>query len=72
VQHLIDEKSEEFYDWLRNGAAVYVCGDEKNMAKDVHQAIVHVLEKEGGLTEEESENYLAELKKEKRYQRDVY
>ena len=33
------------------------------MAKDVHQAIVHVLEKEGGLTEEESENYLAELKK---------
>ena len=42
------------------------------MAKDVHQAIVHVLEKEGGLTEEESENYLAELKKEKRYQRDVY
>lgn len=72
VQHLIDENSEEFYDWLRNGAAVYVCGDEKNMAKDVHQAIVHVLEKEGGLTEEESENYLAELKKEKRYQRDVY
>ncbi|AYU54045.1 assimilatory sulfite reductase (NADPH) flavoprotein subunit [Staphylococcus debuckii] len=72
VQHLIDENSESFYDWLRNGAAVFVCGDEKNMAKDVHQAIVHVLEKEGGLTEEESENYLAELKKDKRYQRDVY
>lgn len=72
VQHLIDEKSAEFYDWLRNGAAVFVCGDEKNMAKDVHQAIIHVLEKEGGLTEEESEEYLSELKKEKRYQRDVY
>ncbi|MGN5883526.1 assimilatory sulfite reductase (NADPH) flavoprotein subunit [Staphylococcus simulans] len=72
VQHLIDEKSSEFYEWLRNGAAIYVCGDEKHMAKDVHQAIIHVLEKEGGLTEEESEEYLAELKKEKRYQRDVY
>ncbi|PTJ03641.1 assimilatory sulfite reductase (NADPH) flavoprotein subunit [Staphylococcus simulans] len=72
VQHLIDENSAEFYEWLRNGAAIYVCGDEKHMAKDVHQAIIHVLEKEGGLSEEESEEYLSELKKEKRYQRDVY
>ena len=50
----------------------YICGDEKNMAKDVHQAIRNVLVKEQNLTEEDAESYLKQMKKDKRYQRDVY
>ena len=57
---------------MKNGAALYVCGDEQNMAKDVHQAIRNVLVKEQNLTEEDAESYLKQMKKDKRYQRDVY
>ncbi|WP_394852051.1 hypothetical protein, partial [Staphylococcus haemolyticus] len=50
----------------------YICGDEKHMAKDVHQAIRNVLMKEQNLSEEDAEAYLKQMKKDKRYQRDVY
>ncbi len=72
VQHKIVEQSETFYEWLKNGASLYVCGDEQNMAKDVHKAIHQVLVKEGNMSEEEAETYLTQMKKDKRYQRDVY
>lgn len=72
VQHRIAEHSKEFNEWLEKGASIYICGDEKNMAKDVHQAIRNVLVKEQNLTEEEAESYLKQMKKDKRYQRDVY
>lgn len=72
VQHLIEQNSKEFYQWLNDGAALYVCGDEKKMAKDVHHAICKVLEKEGGMSEDDAEAYLTKMKKDKRYQRDVY
>lgn len=72
VQHRIAEHSEEFNQWLQNGASIYICGDEKHMAKDVHQAIRNVLIKEQNLSEEEAEYYLKQMKKDKRYQRDVY
>ncbi|MGY3481982.1 assimilatory sulfite reductase (NADPH) flavoprotein subunit [Staphylococcus cohnii] len=72
VQHKIVEQSETFYEWLKNGASLYVCGDEQNMAKDVHKAIHQILVKEGNMSEEEAETYLTQMKKDKRYQRDVY
>lgn len=72
VQHRITEHSKEFNEWLEKGASIYICGDEKNMAKDVHQAIRNVLVKEQNLTEEDAESYLKQMKKDKRYQRDVY
>lgn len=72
VQHRIAEHSKEFNKWLEKGASIYICGDEKNMAKDVHQAIRNVLVKEQNLTEEDAESYLKQMKKDKRYQRDVY
>ncbi len=40
------EESERFNEWIEQGAAIYICGDEKCMAKDVHQAIKDVLVKE--------------------------
>lgn len=72
VQHKIAENSEQFNQWIENGAAIYVCGDESKMAKDVHQAIRNVLVKEQNLSEEDAEEYLKQLKRDKRYQRDVY
>jgi sulfite reductase (NADPH) flavoprotein alpha-component len=72
VQHRMLEKSKELYQWLQDGASVYVCGDEKKMAHDVHAALATILEQEGGLSSEEAAEYLSRMQQEKRYQRDVY
>ncbi|KAA6453239.1 assimilatory sulfite reductase (NADPH) flavoprotein subunit [Bacillus swezeyi] len=72
VQHRMLEHSRELFEWLQEGAVFYICGDKNNMAKDVHSALLDIIEKEGGMSREEAEAYLAEMKKQKRYQRDVY
>ncbi|MGG3279329.1 assimilatory sulfite reductase (NADPH) flavoprotein subunit [Paenibacillus solani] len=72
VQHRMLEKSKELYQWLQEGACVYVCGDEKKMAHDVHSALGTILEQEGGMSPEEATEYLALMQQQKRYQRDVY
>ena len=72
VQHKMLENSKELFEWLENGAYFYVCGDKQHMAKDVHNALIDVIEKEGTMTREEAEAYLNDIKKQGRYQRDVY
>ncbi|HEY0828002.1 MAG TPA: assimilatory sulfite reductase (NADPH) flavoprotein subunit [Bacilli bacterium] len=72
VQHRMLEKSQELFQWLKAGAYVYVCGDEKHMAHDVHAALGLILEREGGMGPEEAGAYLAEMQQQKRYQRDIY
>ncbi|MEE2944639.1 MAG: assimilatory sulfite reductase (NADPH) flavoprotein subunit [Pseudomonadota bacterium] len=72
VQDRILENGEELFKWLEDGAHFYICGDANRMAKDVHAALLEVLKTHGGLNEEKAEEYLANLKDQKRYQRDVY
>lgn len=72
VQHRMKEHSKELFEWLEQGAVVYICGDEKHMAHDVHQTLIDIIEKEGGLSREKAESYLADMQQTKRYQRDVY
>lgn len=72
VQHKMLEKKAELYQWLEEGAVVYVCGDEKSMAKDVHETLLQIIQEEGNLTEEDAQAYLADMQQNKRYQRDVY
>ncbi|MEH7419229.1 sulfite reductase subunit alpha [Neobacillus drentensis] len=72
VQHKMLENSKELFEWLENGAYFYVCGDKQYMAKDVHSALLTVIEKEGSMTPEEAEAYLNAMKEQGRYQRDVY
>ena len=72
VQHRMLEKGEELFKWLQEGAVVYVCGDERHMATDVHNTLETILQKEGGLNAEEAADYLADMQQQKRYQRDVY
>jgi len=72
VQHRLLEHSKELFEWLQEGAAVYICGDEKNMAHDVHNTLLEIIEKEGGMSREEAVQYLTDMQQQKRYQRDVY
>lgn len=72
VQHRMLEKSQELFEWLEEGAVIYVCGDEKHMASDVHDTLETILQEEGGLNAKEAADYLTELLQQKRYQRDVY
>ncbi|MGZ5052081.1 MAG: assimilatory sulfite reductase (NADPH) flavoprotein subunit [Methylobacter sp.] len=70
VQHELMEHGRELYDWLQQGAYLYVCGDGQRMAHDVHRALLDIVGAEIG--EGNAEDYVAALQKEKRYQRDVY
>lgn len=72
VQHKLKENGAELYEWLQNGASFYVCGDKNHMAKDVHQTLIEIVSSEGGKSLAEAEDYLTTLKKERRYQLDVY
>jgi sulfite reductase (NADPH) flavoprotein alpha-component len=72
VQHRMLEHSKELFDWIEGGAAFYVCGDKDKMAKDVHETLIQIVEKEGQKSREEAEAYVSELQKNKRYLRDVY
>jgi sulfite reductase (NADPH) flavoprotein alpha-component len=72
VQHRMLEQSKELFQWLQEGAHVYICGDEKHMAHDVHQTLIGIIEKEGSMSREAAEAYLADMQQQKRYQRDVY
>ena len=72
VQDKIRENSTALWQWLQEGAYFYICGDASKMAKDVEQALLEVIAKEGNLSPDEAEDYLNELREEKRYQRDVY
>ncbi|MEJ8777616.1 assimilatory sulfite reductase (NADPH) flavoprotein subunit [Pseudogracilibacillus sp. ICA-222130] len=72
VQHKMWEEKALFYQWLEEGAIIYVCGDEKSMAKDVHDTILRIIQEEGNKSEEEATAYLKTMQQQKRYQRDVY
>lgn len=72
VQDRLLEQGEEVYQWLEQGAHFYVCGDATHMAKDVHDALKTIVQVQGGKTAEEAEAYLTDMRRNKRYQKDVY
>lgn len=72
VQDRMIEHGADLYSWLEEGAHFYVCGDATRMAHDVHEALISIVENHGAHTREEAEAYVENLKKSKRYQRDVY
>jgi len=72
VQHRMIENSQAIFKWLEEGAVLYVCGDEKHMAADVHATLEKILEEEGAMSSKEASDYLADMQQQKRYQRDVY
>jgi sulfite reductase (NADPH) flavoprotein alpha-component len=72
VQHKLREKGAALYDWLEQGASLYICGDRKKMFHDVQQTLLEIIQTQGGVSEDKAREYLKKLKREKRMQTDVY
>lgn len=72
VQHRMQENAKELYEWIEQGAVIYVCGDKDKMAKDVDETLRQIIAEQGGKSLEEAAEVINELKQQKRYQRDVY
>ena len=72
VQDKLREQGAEVWQWLQEGAHVYVCGDANRMAKDVEQALLEIIAEYGVMDLETADEYLSELRLDRRYQRDVY
>ena len=72
VQDRMRENAADLWQWLQGGASFFVCGDAKRMAKDVDLALHEIIAAQGNLTPAAAADYVKQLKKDKRYQRDVY
>ncbi|MEG0800942.1 MAG: NADPH-dependent assimilatory sulfite reductase flavoprotein subunit [Citrobacter sp.] len=72
VQDKLRQQGAELWRWINDGAHIYVCGDANRMAKDVEQALLEVIAEFGGMDVETADEFLSELRVERRYQRDVY
>ncbi|MDR1817829.1 MAG: hypothetical protein LBR07_06635 [Puniceicoccales bacterium] len=72
VHHLMRRDGAELWRWLEDGAYFYICGNASNMAKDVEAALLAIIAEHGNLAPDAAADYLAALKREGRYQRDVY
>jgi sulfite reductase (NADPH) flavoprotein alpha-component len=72
VQDKLRQQGAELWRWINDGAHIYVCGDANRMAKDVEQALLEVIAEFGAMDTETADEYLSELRVERRYQRDVY
>ncbi len=72
VQHRIVEQGAAIYDWLQEGASVFVCGDARRMAPDVDRALREVVRVHRAVDDDSAAAYLAELSAAGRYCRDVY
>ncbi|UWD82052.1 sulfite reductase subunit alpha [Curtobacterium flaccumfaciens] len=72
VQTRMLERSAELFAWLEDGGHVYVCGDASRMAKDVEAALLQIIRTGRGRGEDDAQAYLADMRRAKRYVRDVY
>lgn len=72
VQNVMYENKNEFYNWLESGAYLYICGDANRMAKDVEDMIIKIIMECSNISFDAAFEYLNNLKREKRYLRDVY
>ena len=72
VQDRMREVGRDLWSWLTDGAHVYVCGDAKRMAKDVERALVDIVAQHGARSTDQAIAFVADLKKQGRYQQDVY
>ena len=72
VQDRMMEQAPQFWNWLQDGAGIYVCGDASRMAKDVDAALHTIIEKRGCMSHDSAREYVRQLKDEHRYHRDIY
>ncbi len=72
VQHQMYQQSKELWDWIQEGAHIYVCGDKERMAKDVDATLQKIAQEQGNLTPDDARVFVRGLRTQKRYLLDVY
>ncbi|CAL4324162.1 assimilatory sulfite reductase (NADPH) flavoprotein subunit [Buchnera aphidicola] len=72
VQDKIRDNAKDIWDWIQNGAFIYVCGNAAKMAKDVERTLINIIIENGGMNMEHACDFLNNLRCNRRYQRDVY
>ena len=72
VQHRLWQQRRRLFAWIEDGAAIYVCGDAKAMARDVHATLARVIADQSGIAPDAAEARLDTLTRERRYLRDIY
>lgn len=72
VQHKMLRHGSEFFEWLEEGAYVFVCGSKEPMSVDVENSLLQIIEKFGERSEQQALEYIDQLKDQGRYLKDVY
>uniref|UniRef100_A0AC34Q6H4 NADPH--cytochrome P450 reductase n=1 Tax=Panagrolaimus sp. JU765 TaxID=591449 RepID=A0AC34Q6H4_9BILA len=72
VQHLMWEQKDRVWELLQNNANIYVCGDARNMARDVQNTFLRIFREVGGMDVDAAQKYFKELERQRRYQADVW
>ena len=72
VQHKMLQHAKEWYEWLQNGAYVYICGAKEPMSVDVENTLLQIIERFGSKSTAQAIEYLNNLKEEGRFLKDVY
>jgi len=72
VQHRMLQQAPDLYNWIQQGAHLYVSGVKDPMGKEVEQTLLQIISEQGGKTTEEATAFLEQLRKENRYEKDVY
>ena len=72
VQHRMLEKANELFQWINNGAYIFISGTKDPMSKDVEHTLLQIIEEQGQESKEGAKKYLEEMKKQGRFEKDVY
>ncbi len=72
MQHKIEENAKEFFNWIEEGAVIYVCGDKDKMASDILKTIEKIVKNHAKLTGTDAIKYVKSLRQNKRYLEDIY
>lgn len=72
VTHLLKNDENLVWEIIKSRGNIYVCGDAKNMAKDVNNILIKIFQTQGKMTQQKAEEYLKELNEKSKYQQDVW